>query len=442
MKHDSFIQPDHYVSAFERFTSNGGGNVPGWLAETRRDAMSKFVEAGFPTTRQEAWRFTDLAPILRQPFALPAGPAPEVTAEFVAAHRVDPDIPVAVVVNGRFDAALSQLDGLTPKLVVTSLEDAIRSHASVVERHLTRYVRDAENPFASLSNAFVADGTFIYVPRDVQAGTVQVLCIAAPRRSDPMLLHPRALVVVEAGAVASVIETYVSAGSGLSWTNAVTELAVADNAQLAAYRVQDEAVSAFHTAGTWSHQRRDSRLTTVVFTFGGSLTRHNLVGVMDGDGAECTINGLSVLAGRQHVDYHTALDHASPHCRSWEYFNGIFDERSRGVFNGRIIVRPGAQKTDAKQTNNNLLLSPTARADSQPQLEIYADDVKCTHGATLGPIDQAHLFYLQSRGLSLADARMLLTYGFASEILNTVDHAVLRERLDRHVQSRLRGRRG
>jgi Fe-S cluster assembly protein SufD len=177
----------------------------------------------------------------------------------------------------------------------------------------------------------------------------------------------------------------------------------------------------------------------MIFTFGGAITRHDLVSVLDGENSESTLNGLSVLGGRQHVDYHTKLDHAKPHCRSWEYFNGVFDGRSRGVFNGRIVVRPGAQKTDAKQTNNNLLMSRTARADSQPQLEIYADDVKCTHGATLGPIDEAHLFYMQSRGLSREHAKLLLTMGFVSEILNGVELGPLRTKLDGMVRDRLQG---
>jgi Fe-S cluster assembly protein SufD len=244
---------------------------------------------------------------------------------------------------------------------------------------------------------------------------------------------------VESGGSATVVESFVTIGAGVTWTNSVTDLVVGPNAKLEAYRLQDESVNAFHTASTWSTQARDSRVSNMIFTFGGAITRHDLVSVLDGENSESTLNGLSVLGGRQHVDYHTKLDHAKPHCRSWEYFNGVFDDRSRGVFNGRILVRPGAQKTDAKQTNNNLLMSRTARADSQPQLEIYADDVKCTHGATLGPIDEAHLFYMQSRGLSREHAKLLLTMGFVSEILNGVELGPLRTKLDGMVRDRLQG---
>jgi len=246
--------------------------------------------------------------------------------------------------------------------------------------------------------------------------------------------HPRNLYVAEAGAQASVVESYAATSSAAEyWTNAVTEIVVGENATLDTYRVQRESQDAFHTASTHSVQGRSSRFSLITFSFGGALSRHDIHAVLDGEGADATLDGLSMLRGRQHTDYHTTLEHAQPNCTSWEYFNGVFDDRSRGVFTGRIIVRPGAQKTDSKQTNNNLLLSDHARADSQPQLEIYADDVKCTHGATLGPIDDEHLFYLQSRGLSVDEARAMLTYGFGSEILNAVKADDVRSALDRIV---------
>jgi Fe-S cluster assembly protein SufD len=217
----------------------------------------------------------------------------------------------------------------------------------------------------------------------------------------------------------------------------VTETVVGENARVDAYRVQREGPNGFHTATAQTYQARSSVYSCITFAFGGTLTRHDLGAVLDGEGAEATLDGLSVLGDRQHVDVHTTLDHAKPHCTSWEFFNGVFDGRARGVFNGRIIVREGAQKTDSKQTNNNLLLSRQARADSQPQLEIYADDVKCTHGATLGPIDDEQVFYLQSRGLDAAAARSLLTYGFAAEILSNVRLDALRDAMDRLVRARL-----
>jgi Fe-S cluster assembly protein SufD len=431
-----FVTPDHFVDAFERFASNGAAQAPKWLEEARASAIERFAKHGFPTTRQEAWRFTDLKPLLRHHFGLAATEV-QVTRADVERHRIDPAIPVVVLVNGRFDPDLTLLpqgEGVT----ISGLREALAKDEGLVRPHLTRHAQDDENPFVALNAAFVDDGAFVHVAPGANTECVQLLHVFVAS-TEPQIAHPRILVIVEKSGSAKLVESYVTVGRGVTWTNSVTELVVGQNADVQVYRVQEESLDAFHTATTRSWQERDSRLSNLIFTYGGAITRHEIVAVLDGDGAESMLNGLSVLSGRQHVDYHTVLDHAQPHCRSWEYFNGVFDDRSRGIFNGRIVVRPGAQKTDAKQTNNNLLLSSSARSDSQPQLEIYADDVKCTHGATLGPIDEAHLFYIQSRGLTREHATLLLTYGFALEILKEVDLAPLREKMDRMVRARLRG---
>jgi Fe-S cluster assembly protein SufD len=252
------------------------------------------------------------------------------------------------------------------------------------------------------------------------------------------MAHPRLLVVVEREAQLKLVEAYEAAPAGPSLTNAVTEVVLEDGAQLEICREQREGERSFHVATSQSRQGRDSRLVFTTVALGGALTRHDINAVLDGTGAYLILNGLSVLGGRQHVDHHTTIEHAQPHGESHEYFNGVFDGESRGVFNGRIIVRPGAQRTDSKQTNNNLLLSDAARADSQPQLEIYADDVKCTHGSTVGPLDETALFYLKSRGIGAVEARGLLTYGFGADILDRVAIPGARARLDRQIRHRLR----
>jgi Fe-S cluster assembly protein SufD len=241
---------------------------------------------------------------------------------------------------------------------------------------------------------------------------------------------PRVLVALGRGSRAVVQESYISLSDGKHFTNAVTELVIGEGARLDHCRIQRENRAAYHIATTQSYQGRDSVLESCSVSFGAALSRHHIGAVLDGSGAFLTLNGLSVLAGHQHVDYHTVIDHAQPHCESHELFNGVFDGSARGVFNGRIIVRPGAQRTDSKQTNNNLLLSTDARADSQPQLEIYADDVKCTHGATLGPLDDASMFYLRSRGIDVPAARRLLTYGFGADVVGRVRSAPIRAALD------------
>ena len=267
---------------------------------------------------------------------------------------------------------------------------------------------------------------------------VQLLYLSAPNGT-PTVSYPRTLVVVERGGRLSLVETYGGTPGSRYWTDAVTEIITHENARVDAYRVQRESEQAFHTAATYSEQGRDSTVTIHPVVFGAALSRHDIVTRLGGPNGHCTINGLYILDGAQHADHHTTIDHAEPHCESHEYMNGVLDGRSRGVFNGRIIVRPGAQRTDSKQTNNNLVLSEHARADSQPQLEIYADDVKCTHGATLGPIDPRAMFYLTSRGISAAEARSLLTYGFGAEIIDRMEIAPLQAQLDRLIRQRVLG---
>ncbi len=421
-----------YVEAHGRFAANGAAGAPQWLKQRRDQAISRFAEVGFPSTRQEEWRFTDVKALWRTSFTLAGAADPGGLEQQVASHLLGaPEQHVAVFVNGHFAPSLSRLQRLPSGVRAGGLAEALGRDADRVEQLLGLLASDDTNPFTALNTAFVHDGAFLFVPKDTKVEQpVHFLFLSVPEPEAPSVSHPRNLMIVDRGAQATVLETYATVGDGVCWTNAVTEVSVGENATLDAYRLQRERDDTFHTAATHSRQERSSNYSFITFSFGGGLTRHDIKVVLDGEGADATLDGLSLLRGRQHTDYHTTLEHAQPNCTSWEYFNGVFDDRAHGVFNGRIIVRPGAQKTDSKQTNNNLLLSASARADSQPQLEIYADDVKCTHGATLGPIDDDHVFYLQSRGLSAEEAKDLLTYGFGSEILNAVKSEPLKAALD------------
>jgi Fe-S cluster assembly protein SufD len=442
---DAGSAAERYAAAFESFAGNGAGSAPAWLKQRREKAMARFADVGFPSGRQEEWRFTDVKPIAREPFTLaPATQAHGITREVVEPYLVGGTAGhAAVFVNGHFAPELSNLDGLPDGVTLSSLRGALEHAPELVEAHLGRYAADERSPFTALGTAFTNDGAFVRVGKGVQLDEpLQLVFLAVPEEGASYLWHPRTLAVAEDGARASLVESYVGLGNGAYWTNAVTEVVVGNGANLDTYRLQREGTGAYHTATTHSHQGRDSRFSLVTFTFGARLSRHDITSVLDGEGADCTLDGLSLLGSEQHTDHHTTLVHAQPNCTSWEYFNGAFDAKSRGVFTGRIIVRPGAQKTDSKQTNNNLLLTEQARADSQPQLEIYADDVKCTHGATLGPIDEDHLYYIQSRGLTREDARALLTYGFASEILNAVSLEALKADLDTLVRGWLASRSG
>ena len=430
------VAVERLVEAYRAFAANGASGAPAWLKDLRDGAIARFDALGFPTTKQEAWRFTSVAPLTQATFELARTPD---TRQLTRAD-IEPFLlgtgPRLVFINGFLARSLStplsddvRLDGLAQALIDTP---------DLVRQHLSKYAAFAERPFAALNTAFVRDGAFVHVAANViLEAPIQLLFLATPVSGAQTVVHPRNLIVLEREARATVVETYAALGEGVYWTNAVTEVVAGDGARVDSYRVQRESDRAYHMAVTDVHQGRDTTVNVHAVSLGAALARHDLRGTLAGPGGYLILNGLYLLAGEQHADHHTAIDHAAPHCESHEYFNGVLDGRSRGIFNGRIIVRPGAQKTDSKQTNNNLLLSRDAHADSQPQLEIYADDVKCTHGSTVGPLDPKAMFYLESRGIGEAAARRLMTYGFAAEILNRMDVAPLREQLDGIVRARL-----
>jgi len=394
----------HFLGAYKAFAANGASGAPPWLKEMRERAIARFAEVGFPTTRLEQWRFTNVQPISETPFEL--------------------------------QRSSWELDPVPAGVTVSTLSATVATAPDFLQAHLGRYADVATSPFTALATAFLADGIVIRVAaRTVVTDPIRVRC-RIPRNPRPMT-HPRLLIVLEREARAAIVEAYEGDTGSVSLTNSVTEVVLEEGAQLDLCREQREGALSNHVAASHFHQARDSRLVFTTVALGAGLVRHDIHGVLDGSNAYLILNGLSVLSDRQHVDHHTTIDHAKPHCESHEYFNGVFDGESHGVFNGRIIVRPGAQRTDSKQTNNNLLLSRGARADSQPQLEIYADDVKCTHGSTVGPLDPTALFYLRSRGLGAAEARGLLTYGFGAEILDRIAVPGARQRLDSEIRARL-----
>ena len=423
---------EQLVGSYRAWASNGASRAPDWLKDLREGGIARFHDLGFPNMKQEAWRFTSVAPIAEGSFELAKAPSQLPTIDdirpfllFEAGYRL-------VFVDGFFQRSLS-----TPFFDdVQSLSHVLTHRQDLVRQHLGKYAATQDRPFSALNTAFVNEGAFVHVPAKATiAEPIQLLFLASGDKQ--VVTNPRNLVIIEREARASIVETYASLGQGPYWTNSVTEIVVGDAARVDYHRVQRESGRAYHVATTQTHQGRDSTVHLHTVAFGSALARHDIGTVLAGPGGTLILNGLYLLAAQQHADHHTTIDHAADHCESHEYFNGVLDEKSRGVFTGRIIVRPGAQKTDSKQTNNNLLLSTDAHADSQPQLEIYADDVKCTHGSTVGPLDPRAMFYMRSRGIGEVEARRLLTYGFAAEILGRMDVASLRAELDRIVRDRL-----
>jgi Fe-S cluster assembly protein SufD len=343
-----------------------------------------------------------------------------------------------VFVNGRFAAELSSLPDLPKGMIVCSLTEALEKHADLVEPHLARYANASREPFAALNTAFLVEGAFIYLPKGTLVKEpVHLLFVSTAKGEQPTVSHPRSLVIAGANSQIQILESYAGWSSEVYFTNAVTEILADENAFVDHYKLQRESLGAFHIGTVQVHLNRSANVSTQSISMGGALVRNHVNAVLNGEGGEATLNGLYLVNGTQHVDNHTCLDHAKPHCASHELYKGILDGRARGVFNGRIIVRPDAQKTDSKQTNKNLILSEEALVNTNPQLEIYADDVKCTHGATIGQLDADSLFYLRSRGIDLESARHMLTYAFAGDFIHRIRIEPVRIELEKILFTRL-----
>jgi len=503
---------DVYVSNFlERERDLPGVGWPR-IEKVRRDAIERFADLGFPTTKHEDWRFTNISALVATPFG-PAAPVESATVPSQLARSPFAELgcPRLVFLNGRYAAELS--DRLPAGVKARSLRSALAESSPVLERHLTRYAHFQKYPFAALNTAFMEDGAVVEVAKDAVLEKPIFLLYISVLNGKPAVTHPRNLILAGRGAQATVIEGYWAVPGAketpdsrfeirdskrgnlafetqnektgkpalaiADWktrgavfeaqdsetgnpkskipnpkleqaasfefrvssfpyfTNAVTELVADEGAIVNHYKIEQEGQSAFHIATLVFHQARSSTVNTCTIQFGGKLVREEVRNVLDGEGAESTFNGLYVISGDQHVDNHTTLDHAQPHCSSREFYKGVLDGHAHAVFNGRIIVRQDAQKTDSKQSNKNLLLSADAVIDSKPQLEIYADDVKCTHGATIGQVDQEAVFYLRSRGIGLEDARAMLVEAFASDIIGRVKYEPLAAKLRSTLATRL-----
>ncbi len=430
-----------FVQEFEARAGTATAEGPEWLEPIRRAAMERFARTGFPAARDEEWRFTPIGPIVQGSWRPASGPATELTREhltpFVFGHA---DWSTLVFVNGNYSESLSVVAPLPDGVRVASLADALRSDGGLLERHLARHAPVEGSPFTALNTALMTEGGLVHVGAGVDLSAPVHLLYVTTAESGGVVCHPRNLIVVERGARASVIESYVTLAPGQAyWTNPVTEVAVAAGAWLEHIRIQRESESAQHVGLTHVDQQRDSHYRSFSLAMGASLARHNLHVRLNDENIETLMYGLYVTRGDQVADSHTAIYHDQPNCRSWEVYKGILDGRSRGVFNGKVFVTPEAQKTDAKQTNRNLLLSDGARVDTKPQLEIFADDVRCTHGATIGRLDDVARFYARSRGIPAAAADRLLTYAFAAEVVEEVALTPVREELDRLVRARLGG---
>ena len=422
--------PEKYLEIFDQFGSRMASQ-PRWLKSLRQEAFARFSETGFPTTHDEDWRFTNVTAVSNTAFE-PAGP------ETLSKEQLEPfgasqfDC-CLVFVNGLFSPELSVLPALPKGVTVGGLAAELINNPAGLEAHLGQHLNTQRDAFAALNTAFIEDGVYVRVPRGVVVETpIYVLYVTVPGAM-PTMNHPRNLIIAEENSQVKVVEDYVSLGEGITFSNAATELVAGDNANVSHYMIVREGEQAYNFSTLRIQQGRHANVATHSLLLSGALVRNNVHPVLAGEGSECLINGLFMANGRQHMDNYMLVEHASPHCDSRQFYNGILNGQSHGVFHGRIIVHKDAQKTDAKQTNRNLLLSDDAQIDTKPQLEIYADDVKCTHGATIGQFDDNALFYLRSRGLAEAAARHVLLLAFANECLDRMNSPQIREHLEKLV---------
>lgn len=434
-------QTHSYGEAFRALQSEPGH--ASWLTRLRENALARFEESGFPTTRDEEWKYTNVAAIARTDFSPWQAAEDRFDKNQLAAFAVNETAESQLVfVNGRLREDLSSVAGIAESVTAVDLARAFNDagYSEIAKTHLARHADGIANSFVALNTAFTTQGAFVYVPKGVKVESpLHLLFITDPTEKNKVSF-PRVLVVAEENSELTLIENHVSTRDKQYLTNAVVEVVLKSGARVEHYKVQRESTEAFHIATTAADLGANASYNATTITFGAQLSRHDIQVTMDNEGAECWVDGLYLVAANQHTDTHSVIDHRKPHCTSHQLYKGILDGQSRAVFNGKIFVRHDAQKTDAMQTNKNLLLSNEARVDTKPQLEILADDVKCAHGAAVGQIDDEELFYLKARGIHPDLARNLLTYGFAEEVIDKIKIDSIKAQLDETVLNRLNAR--
>jgi len=399
-----------------------------WLKQLRKKAIDQTSQLRFPTTKDEEWRFTDLSPLERLPFK-PAQAVNNFNAELIQPFILDESTNRLVFIDGFYAPKLSRQNSMDACLV-GNLSTLTPDQSAQIAPHLGQHIAQ-NNIFTSLNTAFLKDAAIIVIPKNVAiTEPIHLLFVATQEKTTN---YPRCLVIAESGSQATLLEDYVSPQQNAYITNSVTEFSLAQNAQISHIRVQRESKMAYHLAHSAATLERSSRFHTIGISFGSLISRFNLDIEFKAEDAECMVDGLAMIAGNQLADTHTSIDHAKAHCRSHQQHKCIVDDKAHAVFNGKIMVRPHAQRTDSSQSSRNLILSKTAQVDTKPQLEIFADDVKCAHGATVGQLDRDEIFYLKSRGLPEPVARNLLTYAFGAEILDRIPVPLLRSKLEQTI---------
>jgi Fe-S cluster assembly protein SufD len=420
-----------YLDAFKQFEQRLNGQATSQIHQLRKQALKSFQDLGYPTTKHEEWKYTNLSALSNQNFEIgqPYKPG-SLSKDNIKTHTFQGlENRTLVFINGHFATELSDLSGISEKIEILSLSEAIEKNPDQFTEHFTKYAAINDQSFISLNTAFIQDGTFINIPNGVKMEKpVHLIYLSVPG-SAPHISFPRNLVVAGRSSEANILESFDSLNGGSYFTNSVFEIVLHENSKVERIKIQNESEDAFHIAALQAIQERDSRFIDHNISLGSALSRNDINSEFRGENGYCELNGMYSGNNGQHLDNHTTIDHAKPHCDSNELYKGILDEKAAGVFNGKIYVRPDAQKTNAIQSNNCILLSDQATIDTKPQLEIFADDVKCTHGATIGQLNEESYFYMRTRGIKKSNARKLLIYAFASEVVDKITFDPVRERV-------------
>jgi Fe-S cluster assembly protein SufD len=431
-----------YLAAFKDWQSAANGNTPSRLTELRQAGIASFASLGFPTPGHEDWKYTNVEPVVSRPFGLVNGEARSLSSALdLSDFFVEENAPRLVFVNGVYAPALSSLQDLAGAARLMTLRDLFRSPDTTLLSQIGQHANYRRKAFVALNTAFMDDGAVVVIAPGCRLSRPIYLVYASGAGEHPVVSYPRTLILLGAGSEASVVESYAGVNGGTYLSNAVTELIGESDAIVHHYRLQREGAAGFHLGTLAARLGRGCHLTAHAISLSGALVRNDVHVSLDGEGAECVLNGLYLGAGKQHVDNFTEIEHVKPRATSLELYKGILDGASHGVFNGKIVVHKDAQKSDARQTNRNLLLSAEAAVNTKPQLEIYADDVKCSHGSTIGQLDPDALFYLRSRGLGPDAARSLLSFAFASDIVRRIRIEPLRRQLDDYLAATFRDNR-
>lgn len=424
---------DWYLSNFGEFEKRLNGGKESFIHTKRKEALSNFSRLDFPTTKDEEWKYTSIAPLLKYNF-VPTYESKNVSKEFIKSLLFDEmEHSLIVFINGRYSAEHSDLLNLPKGVIVGSIDNEIKNNNEVLLKHFGKYADYRNHIFTSLSTAYADDGAFIYIPAGRIVEEPIHIIFVTDSSNEKILTQPRNLFVAGKNSQVTIIEHYLGNEDEIYFTNAVTEIVAEESSVVDHIKLQEESKKAFHIARMEVDQESSSNFSSHLISTGADLTRNDFNVRFNAEGGECTLNGLYMIDGTQLFDAHTLMDHAKPHCTSHEHYKGILDDQSRGVFNGKVIVRQDAQKTNAFQENNNILLSDQALVNTKPQLEIFADDVKCSHGATIGQMDDDAKFYLKSRGIGEEASKGILLHAFASDVITSIKMESVRNYIEKLI---------